>query len=391
MALRLKSSESRLAGSGWQPLYRQFDWDFLIHLAARDPLELTQKSVDLFSHLADALGRKEYTWWANLFYLFSKNIRYEVDEFWDYITPRPPAPDYGCRDMLSIETPVVQAVNRSSIPINYVLNRVREIAIFKILDLLGSPDIITQSYQERHFYYPATKFVNWERLEVVETAYACWVKPQTWLQIDAYERGRRCYTLISPDLSSLVNKATYNLAVMLSGYQCRIGKIHSQFAIHSFPSEIQRFTDRVQQEILKSDRLVVLVYGEPGTGKTAWTQAVAAEILKPLGYAIFILDYDAVENFVPPAFLERICLILNEADNLAPDRNSEVAQQSTRTEHILGLLDGTLHQSVIEADGIQTQQKFVALLTCNTTERLDPAMMRKGRVDMTCEFSHRFV
>ncbi|WP_333167393.1 hypothetical protein [Microcoleus sp. Pol12B4] len=30
-------------------------------------------------------------------------------------------------------------------------------------------------------------------------------------------------------------------------------------------------------------------------------------------------------------------------------------------------------------------------MTCNTTERLDPAMLRKGRVDFTSEFTHKFV
>jgi len=30
-------------------------------------------------------------------------------------------------------------------------------------------------------------------------------------------------------------------------------------------------------------------------------------------------------------------------------------------------------------------------MTCNTTERLDPAMLRKGRVDLICEFSKKFV
>ena len=131
--------------------------------------------------------------------------------------------------------------------------------------------------------------------------------------------------------------------------------------------------------------------GETCTGKTEWTQAVAKEILVPLGYVIFILDRDAVSNFVPPSYLERICIIINEADNLAQDRASEVAQYSNKTEHILSLLDGTLYQSVIDDSRFQTQQRLVILMTCNTTERLDPAMLRKGRVDLMYEFKHRYV
>ena len=380
-----------LLGAGWRPLSRQFDWDFFLHLASNDPWQVTQKTLDIASDIADSLGRNHYAWWANILNVFSENTRYELDEFWDYITPEPLTPDYRYKDVLTTETPVTQLVSRDSIPIDYVLNRLQEITVLKILDLLGNPELITQYYMERHFYFPINRFVNWERLEIIGTVFAYWSQHQVWLQIDHLGKGRRRYTLIAKDIAPLVNKATYNLAVMLSGYQSRVGQVHSQFPIRTFTAEIQSFTDTVQQAILDQNQLAVLVSGEPGTGKTAWTQAVAKEIMMPLGFVIFILDHDAVENFVPPSYLERICIIINEADNLAQNRASAAAQYSNKTEHILSLLDGTLYQSVIDESGVQPQQKLVVLMTCNTTERLDPAILRKGRVDFTYEFTHRFV
>jgi hypothetical protein len=380
-----------LLGSGWRPFYRQFDWDHLLHLASSDPLELAQKTLGAASDIADAMGRHQYTWWANILNVFSENTRYEMDEFWDYITPQPVYPDYRYKDILATETPVVQLVSRASIPIDYVLNKLQEITVFKVLDLLGKPDAITQCFMERHFSYAPERFISWERLEVLGTVYAYWARLGCWLQIDSYDRGRRCYTLISQDIAPLVSKATYNLAVILGGYKSRVGQVHSQFPIRTFSAEVQSFTDTVQQAILDRHQLAVLVSGEPGTGKTAWTQAVAKEILVPLGYVIFILDHDAVENFVPPSYLERICIIINEADNLAQDRSTAEGQRTNKTEHILSLLDGTLYQSVIDEHGIQFGQKLVVLMTCNTTERLDPAMLRKGRVDFTSEFTHKFV
>jgi hypothetical protein len=386
-----KNTQNRgLLGAGWRPLPRQFEWDFLLHLVSNDSLELTQKTLKVASSIADALGRNYYAWWANLLNVFSENTRYELDEFWNYITPEPPVPDHRYGEVISVETPVTQALTRNSIPINYVLNRLEEITVFKVLELLGKPDLITQYYIERHFYFPASRFVSWERLEVIGSVFAHWSEHQVWLQIENLGKGRRQYTLIAKDIAPLVNKATYNLAVMLSGYQSRVGQVQSQFPIRTFPADIQSFTDTVQQAILDQDQLAVLVNGEPGTGKTAWTQAVAKEILMPLGFVIFILDHDAVENFVPPSYLERICLIVNEADNLAQNRASAAAQASNKTEHILSLLDGTLYQSVMDAS-IQKQQKFVVLMTCNTIERLDPAILRKGRVDFTYEFTQRFV
>src|ERR687885_1182525 len=380
-----------LLGAGWRPLTRQFDWDYLLHLVSNDSWELTQKTLDVVSDIADALGRNYYAWWSNILHVFSENTRYELDEFWNYITPEPQFPDHRYGEVLSIEIPVTQAVNRHSIPINYVLNRLEEITVFKVLDILSKPEIITQYYLERHFYFPVDRFVNWERLEVIGTVFAHWSQYKVWLQIDSLGRGRRRYTLIAKDIAPLVNKATYNVAVMLSGYQSRVGQVHSQYPIRTFPADVQSFTDTVQQTILDQNQLAVLVSGEPGTGKTAWTQAVAKEILMPLGFVIFILDHDAVENFVPPNYLERICIIINEADNLAQNRASAAAQSSNKTEHILSLLDGTLYQSVVDESGIQNQQKLVVLMTCNTTERLDPAVLRKGRVDLMYEFTHRYV
>jgi ATPase family associated with various cellular activities (AAA) len=381
-----------LLGSGWRPLNRDLDWGYLWHLIQNDSWELTQKTLGLVSEFANALGRQEYTWWANFLNLFSGNLRYEIDEFWDYLTPDYSLPGHQCKDILSVETPQKQTIDRNSIPIDYVLNRLQEITVLKILDLLGRPDVITQIVCDRAFYYPTDRFSNWERLEVLGTIYAYWSKHQIWLTIyQGSSTSTKRYILIANDLKSWIDKATYNVAIMLSGYQNRIGQVQSQHSIRTFSREIQYFTDTVQQAILEQPRLAILVHGEPGTGKTAWTQAVAKEILAPLRYVIFILDHDAVENFVPPSYLERICLIINEADNLAQNRANEAAQRNNKTEHILSLLDGTLHQSVLEADGIQEQQRFVILMTCNTTDRLDPAVLRKGRIDLMCEFQHRFV
>ncbi|WP_414619694.1 AAA family ATPase [Calothrix sp. CCY 0018] len=388
---RGNNNRQTLLASGWRPFYRELNWEYLWQLLSNDSQELTQKTLNLTSSLTETLGRNHYAWWANLMSLTSEDTRYEVEKYWNYVTPDPLTPDHRYKDVLSTETPIVQFVSRSSIPIDYLLNRLQEIAVFRVLSLLDVPDLITQYYQERDFYLPIEKFKSWERLEVINTVYGYWSKYDVWLQIEPYERGRRQYTLMAKDLTPLINKSIYDLAVMLSGYQSRVGKVNTQFSINSFPADIQNFTDDVQQAVLNQTQLAVLVHGEPGTGKTVWTQAVAKEILVPLGYVIFILDRDAVSNFVPPSYLERICIIINEADNLAQDRASEVAQYGNKTEHILSLLDGTLYQSVIDDSRFQIQQRLVILMTCNTTERLDPAMLRKGRVDLIYEFKHKYV
>jgi ATPase family associated with various cellular activities (AAA) len=380
-----------LLASGWRPLNRDLDLEFFANLVVNDTWNLTKRTADLVSDIADALSRKQYSWWANILNVFSDGVQYEFNELWNYITPEPASPDRRHKDMLVAQTPIVQLISRDSIPIEYVLNRLEETTVKNILDILGKPDLITQYYWERYFYYPPERFTSWERLEVLGYVSAYWQEYDIWVQVETLEKGKRQYTISAQDLAPLINKATYDLAVILSGYKSRVGRIHSEYPIKSFPAEIQSFSDRVQQAILEEDRVAVLINGAPGTGKTVWTQAIAKEVLMPLGYVIFILDRDAVENFVPPNYLERICLIINEADNLAKNRALESAQDNSKTEHILSLLDGTLYQSVIDDAGIHMQQKLVVLMTCNTTERMDPALLRKGRIDFTCEFIHKFV
>ena len=379
-----------LLSSGWRPYFRQIDPQFLANLVLKDTGELVHKWFNLNSQLATIAGRREYAWWANAMNLFSSEARYHMDDFWNYITPDPPYPDHRHVDMLSVETPIKSLMSRDHIAIDHVFNRLRDIIIQKILKFLGRPTTITQYYLDRHFYFPVEQFVSWDRLDVINTAYAHWQDCDLWLQIDNLGKERRI-TLMAQDLKPLVRKVTHGLAVMLSGYQSRVGQLQADFPLRSFPKDVQDFSDAVQQCVLEQEQLAVLVSGAPGTGKTAWTQAFAKEVLVPLGYVTFILDHDAVQNFVPPGYLERICLIINEADNLAQDRASEVAQYNNKTEHILGLLDGTLYRSVLDEMSAHSEQRLMVMMTCNTTERLDPAMLRKGRVDLTCEFTHLFV
>ncbi|MEN9269736.1 MAG: AAA family ATPase, partial [Thermostichales cyanobacterium HHBFW_bins_127] len=372
--LSRRPQDQDLLRAGWRPHQRQLDWQFLNQLITRDPWEFLVRSLDTVSDIANALGRKEYSWFANLLNLFSEGLRFELAEFWDYITPTPLGPDpQYYQDVLATDTPIATVMSRHSIPIDDVLQRLQEKTVLNVLQIVGRPQIILQRYQERFFDLPVDRFVSWNELTVLGTVCAYWPDFELWVQVSASDWSRRRYTLIGHDLAPLVRKATRGLSVMLSGYQSRVGELHSAFPLSSFPPEIQTFTDLVQQKVLSQPQLAVIAQGKPGTGKTAWTQAFAREFLIPLGYVVFILDHEAVENFIPPTYLERICLIINEADNLAQDRASEVAQQSLRTEHILTLLDGTLYQSVTDSRH-HLNQHLVVLMTCNTTARFDPAV-----------------
>ena len=118
---------------------------------------------------------------------------------------------------MSTVTPITQEVSRDSILIDYVLNRLQEITVLKVLEILGRPDSITQCFQDRYFYYPVKRFIDWKSLENVGTVLAYWwYKYELWLQISHAGLTQREFTLIAKELGQIVNKATYDLAVVLS-------------------------------------------------------------------------------------------------------------------------------------------------------------------------------
>lgn len=102
-----KNQEQDLLRNGWRPLYRDLDPQFLLELVSNDPWKITQKSLDLLSRIADNLGRNNYAWWANILNLFSEDLRYNIDDFWDYITPEPLLPN---QDFLKLKLKFVYSV-----------------------------------------------------------------------------------------------------------------------------------------------------------------------------------------------------------------------------------------------------------------------------------------
>lgn len=118
-----------------------------------------------------------------------------------------------------------------------------------------------------------------------------------------------------------------------------------------------------------------LLYGPPGTGKSSVVQAIASE----LGYSICLLNLadgiitDDRLQYLLAALPERSVLLLEDVDAASPSNSHAVEQRARLT--LSGLLNAL--------DGVGASEERLVFMTTNHPERLDQALIRPGRIDLS--------
>ncbi|CDK29464.1 unnamed protein product [Kuraishia capsulata CBS 1993] len=118
-----------------------------------------------------------------------------------------------------------------------------------------------------------------------------------------------------------------------------------------------------------------LLYGPPGSGKTSFIQALAGE----LDYNICILNLSEANltddrltylmNHIP----QRSILLLEDID-AAFNKREQTKEK--------GYSSGVTFSGLLNAlDGVASAEEMITFMTTNHPEKLDPAIMRPGRVD----------
>ncbi|KAL2125419.1 hypothetical protein VTJ04DRAFT_1784 [Mycothermus thermophilus] len=120
-----------------------------------------------------------------------------------------------------------------------------------------------------------------------------------------------------------------------------------------------------------------LLYGPPGTGKTSFIQALAGE----LDYSVAMINLsevgmtDDLLAHLLTKLPEKSILLLEDVDAaLANRRQREPDGYTGPTVTASGLLNAL--------DGLSAGEDRITFLTTNHIDRLDPALIRPGRVDM---------
>ncbi|CRG92576.1 putative mitochondrial chaperone bcs1 [Talaromyces islandicus] len=122
-----------------------------------------------------------------------------------------------------------------------------------------------------------------------------------------------------------------------------------------------------------------LLYGPPGSGKSSFIQALAGE----LDYDIAILNLsergltDDRLNHLLTIIPNRTLVLLEDVDAAFSNRRTQTDEDGYRGANVTfsGLLNAL--------DGVASAEERIIFLTTNHVDRLDEALVRPGRVDMT--------
>jgi chaperone BCS1 len=141
-------------------------------------------------------------------------------------------------------------------------------------------------------------------------------------------------------------------------------------------------------------KLIFLLHGEPGTGKTSLIYGIASYFDRGIGSVDTIANIDDTLKNLPEntfALIEDIDMISisrDEDDDDTPGKPQAAAPARAERDLTSTATQMSALQVLINAlDGIATPHGLIMFITTNFRERLDAALIRPGRVDCDLEIT----
>lgn len=215
----------------------------------------------------------------------------------------------------------------------------------------------------------------------------------------------KCFSFRPKALEDLLNEATYiednfdNLCI----YQYAIGegyrKVITQKRILEGVVSTGNVGERILgniQDFFKDKEWMIkagipykinfLLHGVPGTGKTSLIRAIATSVGRPL-YTINVRKISddklmsAISDIKPGSIL-----VFEDIDCLGDTFRKRQEGETTRPSSETSLSDSVSLSGILNTlDGIVPLNNMIVFMTTNHIDKIDPAILRKGRTDFTYE------
>jgi chaperone BCS1 len=130
-------------------------------------------------------------------------------------------------------------------------------------------------------------------------------------------------------------------------------------------------------------KLGIILHGQPGTGKTSLIHALASD----LGFDV---KYIKSLHGLGAAFMsgtKNDLFVIEDIDTIANGLNRESRKERDGSNPFEGLamFGSPLHEILNSMDGMQTPDGLKFIVTTNHLDKLDPAIIRPGRIDDVIE------
>lgn len=370
-----------LKAKGWEVVKPEFDLGYFMSLG----FEVVTKEIGFFlSTVSQACSH-------NPLGFISQEVDESRDNLIKKLTPNYQKPD-APNNWPSIFASYPSEKDNTESIVERAFEELTYQTIIRICrDVLPTPNNIFQHVEGTLMRFKDPSKYNFTDKEFFSTIYCIWEDSFLTLDIEKNWGSNNAsitieHNFYSSHLREYAQQALIGLGLEINPKTYQIGTLDPEFKLNSFPNYIKDYTYDLEVEmgfkkgvtLAKDfpDRFNVLITGAPGKGKTRWSQSYACEVLAPLGYLILVVDYSSMQDIVIPNYIDKVCIIVNDADTLALDR---AISSRGETEQILSWLDGT-RSSFIKPFFLKKRGSIITIMTANSVENWDEAALRKGRI-----------